>query len=193
MSGLDPNTVRSRIEQGWTAERILTASKEAASGVAPSTSLGENSHQRRLRMLRIALLTTERVSKRELRAMCAPCSEMEFGLALNEARDLVRREYRVEFIGLRRSPDTLVLATGKQVLDKMARFTRASVRKLRRVHDQGQVPSPEDLNDEDRARLQMAQDKAGMRLAQLESIRHMKKTLPMGSSTQPTFPGRPAK
>ena len=156
-------------------------------------SLPRSSRERLVNAIKLVLSTEARVSKNCLRTMCEPCEDREFGLALNEARDVVRREHHVEFVGEAHNPDTLVRANGKQVLDKMARFTRASVRKLRRVHDQGQVPNPAEMTDEDRERLQMAQDKTGMRLVQMDRINQTRKPIPMGNSEQPTFPGRPKK
>lgn len=154
---------------------------------------GEGRHDRLVSMLKLAMSTADRVTKVDLRAMCEPCGDLEFGLALHAARDAARVEFRVEFVGLPRNPDVLVRADGKQVVSKMRRFTRASARKLKRVFHMGAVPDPTEMSDEDRARLQMAQDKTGMRLVQMDQINRMRKPLPTGSSTQPDFPGRPKK
>lgn len=141
--------------------------------------------------IKVILGTEERVSKATLRELCGECNDREFGLALHQAREQIRRECKIEFVPSRTERKTLVRASTTQKFNRADTFRGTAIRKMRRVGEVLNAIDTRELGPEEQQRLQMAQDKNGMTLMRVTQVSRMRKPLPVDGEVQPGFPGRP--
>lgn len=141
--------------------------------------------------LKVILATEDRVDKAELRAMCEPCGDREFGLALHRACEQIRDESGVVFIPPRGEPGVLVRASSKQKLGRAATFRGTAVRKMKRAGAVLNAVKASELTSDDAQRLQMAQDKNAMMLARVAQVSSMRRPLPVEAPKMAPMPRRP--
>ncbi len=170
------------MQTATTVDGVQTIAEEREQTAAPTNRAGLVSR------IVIILGTEDRVTKSALRSLCGDCTEIEFGLALHDAREQARTDFRVEFIPDREGG--LVRATAKQKLNRAAQFNRTANRKRVRVGAVLAAVDPAELAAEDQERLQMARDKNALGCMRDQQIARMRRVLPEGNDTRPEMPRR---
>jgi len=111
-------------------------------------------------------------------------TDPQFGRALGQARERLRRDHRIEYVpsGM---PGCFKRATALQSLNRGVTFEATSVRKLKRAGYVYETANVADLSTEERQRLDARKDKNGLRVTQMRQIASIRTPIPMGNDAQP--------